>query len=54
MNDTERITLRMPREVHEWLREQSFKTRESINSLIIEALQNQMNQPKKAKDTNHE
>lgn len=43
MTDTERITLRMPKPVHDWLRQQSFETRESINSLIVSALEDKMN-----------
>ncbi len=41
MVETERITLRVPKEIHEWLRKKSFETRESINSLIVKAIQEQ-------------
>ena len=39
MAKVERITLRIPKEIHEWLRQKSFETRKSINSLIVEILE---------------
>lgn len=50
MADTERITLRMPKPVHDWLRAQSYETKKSINALIVKALEEKMNQPKTAKE----
>lgn len=50
MTDTTRITLRMPEHIHDWLRQQSFETRESINALIVKALEEKMNQPEAAKE----
>ena len=33
------FTIRMPLELHEWLRKRAFETRQSINQLIIQALE---------------
>lgn len=53
MTDTTRITLRMPEHIHDWLRHQSYETRESINALIVKALEEKMNQPEAAKENDH-
>lgn len=36
---TERHSLRLPPELDAWLREASYKNRESVNSLMIQALE---------------
>jgi predicted HicB family RNase H-like nuclease len=45
-----RITLRVPEDVYEWLRLESYKTRKSINTLIVEALQNEQERQTAVKD----
>jgi predicted HicB family RNase H-like nuclease len=42
--ETVRITLRLPADLHEWLRQVGHETRQSINSLIVTAV-NEMKQP---------
>jgi hypothetical protein len=32
------VTIRFPRELYEWLRQEAFDTRESMNSIVVAAL----------------
>lgn len=36
--DTQAMSIRLPKEVHEWLRREAFETRTAMNAIIASAL----------------
>ena len=36
--DTQAMSIRLPRDLHEWLRQEAFETRVAMNAIIAEAL----------------
>jgi predicted transcriptional regulator len=36
--DTQAMSIRLPRDLHEWLRRQAFETRTAMNAIVAEAL----------------
>ena len=39
MQDIQPLQVRLPRQIHDWLRQKAFDTRKSINSIIIALLE---------------
>ncbi len=37
-DDTQAMTVRLPRDIHEWLRRESYETRAAMNDIILAAL----------------
>jgi hypothetical protein len=37
--DPQPITFRLPEELYEWLRRESFETRQAMNTIVVTALQ---------------
>jgi predicted HicB family RNase H-like nuclease len=37
-DDMQAFSVRLPRDLHEWLRRESFETRTAMNALVAEAL----------------
>ena len=41
MSKTQQLTVRLSKDLHEWLRSEAYEKRQSINSLINEALEHE-------------